>query len=290
MDAIDQALAQVRAEIEHIQKYLAKLQEAERELVMVRETRQAIAQGWQASHAAVPDKNTAPDLPTGQFVAAQPTPEAQSPLASEILRLLQATAHAMTPREIDTALRSAGRQMHGNAVTSTLSRLARNGSLVRQEGAKYSLPSRASRVSASPGSLTEPMARRSRPLSLAAQAHTVLQEVGKPLTADQIVAALRAKGQDVNPRSVITALYHLAQDGQIFRRMGSKKFGLLEWAEQPNGHDEAMELSDTTVTYDEDLDEESTMAGHTGGGMPSTEETIPVIYDNNNFVASGRSE
>jgi Fe2+ or Zn2+ uptake regulation protein len=293
MDALDQALAQVRAEIEHIKEYLAKLQEAERELVMVRETRQAIAQGWQASHANVSEKIAAPDVAAESLVAARPTPEAHLPLATAILHLLQTSDRAMTPLEIDTALRSVGRQMHKNAVTSKLSALAKSGTVVKQEGAKYSLPSRTTTAITPERPISEKAVPRSRPKSLATQVHAVLQEVGKPLTGNEIVEVLRAKGQDIKPASVITALYHMAQYGEIFRRVGSKTFGLLEWPEQPNGHDGTMGLLDMPGTPKEDLNDNSATVEYKSSRdvNASTEgDEVRNTNDNNNIMAAEELE
>lgn len=238
MDAIDQALAQVKSEIEHTRAYLAKLQEAEQELIRVREARHALAQVWnppQAPEAAIANQNSVRNSETETPVPVEQAPQAQLPLPSEIVRLLRLGNRAMTPAEIDAELRAAGRSMHENAVTSALSKLVKKKVLQRRAGARYSLPSRASELLSMLDGVAEKDTRRSRPRSIASQAYDILREAGKPMAAKEIVAALRESGQAVNPRSVITALYHYAQDGQLFRRLGSRTFGLLAWPEQSIG-------------------------------------------------------
>jgi hypothetical protein len=69
------------------------------------------------------------------------------------------------------------------------------------------------------------------PTSLAGQAYTILKKVGTPLTGAEIAAQLQREGREVNPRSVITSVYHCAHDGQLFKLVGAKTFGLLEWGD-----------------------------------------------------------
>jgi hypothetical protein len=226
MDAIDQALAQVRAEIEHIQRYLAQLQEAERELVTVRATRQNIVREWQFSDTR-PSRVASP-LPPPPGVQQGNVQKAQQPLAKEILQLLRISDHAMTPIEIDRILRNAGREMHVNAVTSTLARLAKTHEVVRAAGAKYSLPAQ-SGDTGDQHTVSESLPVR--PTSIAGQAYSLLKRIGRPLTGEEIAAHLQAEGEPVNPRSVVTALYHSAQDNQLFQLVKSKTFGLLEWGQ-----------------------------------------------------------
>jgi hypothetical protein len=233
MDAIDQALAQVRSEIERIRQYLAQLQETERELAMLQESRQVIAQQWSAP----------PTQPAsgGILSSASPVASAEIPrgpikrgmqptLSMDILQLLKSTGRPMAPIEIDAELRKRGRDMHVNAVTSGLSRLLKSQLVIKDESAKYALATSLARVE---GNMSV------SPTSLAGQAYVVLKKVGRPLTGKQITEYLQSEGHQVNPRSVITALYHYAQDGQLFRRVGSKTFGLLEW--------EAADIQPTTA-------------------------------------------
>jgi HB1, ASXL, restriction endonuclease HTH domain len=243
MDAIDQALAQVKSEIEHTRTYLAKLLEAESELITAQEARHTLAQGWnspRAPEAAIPDQNPVREIPTVAPVGGGEAPQTQPPLSSEIIRLLGSGNRAMTPAEIDAELRATGRHMHENAVTSTLSKLVKRKVLVKRPGARYALPSQAGKLLTVLEGLPEKEARRSRPPSIATQAYNILREAGRPLTVNEIVAVFQERGQDVNRRSVMTSLYHWAQDGQFFRLLGPKTFGLLEWPEQPISPKEMM--------------------------------------------------
>jgi hypothetical protein len=225
MDAIDQALSQVRAEIERIRQYLAQLQETEKELATLRETRQVIAQQWYVLPADTAPNGIPPSVPP---VPSPKPPYARrkrgvgQPLVTDILQLLKSTGRAMAPIEIDTELRKRGRDMHTNAVTSALARLRKNHLVTKDEAAKYSVVTPSGRI--------EDTIIVSQ-TSLAGQAYAVLKKVGRPLTGEEITAQLAAEGQQINPRSVVTSLYHCAQDGQLFRRLGAKTFGLLEWGD-----------------------------------------------------------
>jgi hypothetical protein len=203
MDAIDQALTQVRTEIERIRQYLAQLQETEKELVTLRDTRQVIAQQW--SVPVLPTEPASNGIsPSGSHVSSvTSSPSRRSrrkrgvgqPLAMDILQLLKSTGRPMAPIEIDTELRKRGRDMHANAVTSVLSRLLKNGHVVKDEAAKYSLTPPSPRVGES---------IVVSPTSLAGQAYAILQRGGTPLTGDQITMQLQSEGREINPRSVIT--------------------------------------------------------------------------------------
>lgn len=230
MDAIDQALTQVRTEIERIRHYLAQLQETEKELATLRDTRQVIAQQWSVPVLPIqPASNGI--FPSGTHVSPVTSPHTRrgrrkrgvgQPLAMDILQLLKSSGRPMAPIEIDMELRKRGRDMHANAVTSVLSRLLKNGHVVKDEAAKYSLAPRSARVGES---------IVVSPTSLAGQAYAILQKVGTPLTGEQITVQLQSEGHEINPRSVITSVYHYAQDGQLFKLVGPKTFGLLEWGD-----------------------------------------------------------
>jgi hypothetical protein len=184
MDAVDQALTQVRSEIAHIQQYLSQLQETERKLVMLREARQVIAREWQGSDSRQPLSRLTSSLPPTQNVQQDTVVKGQPPLTTDIMQLLQTSDRAMTPAEIDAALRKAGRQMHPNAVTSTLSRLAKNGEVTKDEGAKYSITE---------DKLPLPAPVLIRPDSTVGLVYAILKEAGRPLTGMEIAAQLQAK-------------------------------------------------------------------------------------------------
>ena len=116
--------------------------------------------------------------------------------------------------------------MHVNAVTSVLARLAKTHEVVKAAGAHYSLPVQPSNIG-DHHPVSEPLPVR--PTSIAAQCYALLKRIGRPLTGEEIAVQLQAEGDTVNPRSVVTALYHSAQDGQLFQLTGPKTFGLLEW-------------------------------------------------------------
>ena len=160
--------AQVRAEIEHIQRYLTQLREIERELMTARETRHNIVREWQFS--GTPPSRAASTAPPTTVVQHRNLRKGQRTLVDDILQVLQTSDQYIGPGPFPV-----------------------------------------------------------RAASIAGQSYTLLKQIGRPLTGEEIAAQLQAEGESVNPRSVITALYHYAQDGQLFRRISPKTFGLLEW-------------------------------------------------------------
>ena len=230
MDAIDQALTQLRTEIERIRQYLVQLQETEKELATLRDTRQVIAQQWSvpvlptepASNGIFPNGSHVSSVISSPSRRSRRKRGVEQPLAMDILQLLKSIGRPMPPIEIDRELRNRGRDMHTNAVTSVLSRLLKNGQVVKDEAANYSLAPQSPRVGES---------IIVSPTSLAGQAYAILQRVGTPLTGEQITMQLQSEGHEINPRSVITSLYHCAQDKQLFKLVGAKTFGLLEWGD-----------------------------------------------------------
>lgn len=289
MDAIDQALTQVRAEIERIRQYLAQLQETEKELATLRDTRQVIAQQWSAP--VVPTQPTSngifPGTPHGSPPTSSPPRTRRrkrgmgQPLAMDILQLLKSTGRPMAPIEIDTELRKRGREMHVNAVTSVLSRLLKDHHVDKDEGAKYSLARQSGRVG---GSIIV------SPTSLAGQAYAILKRVGTPLTGEQLAVQLQNEGREINPRSVITSLYHCAQDGQLFKLVGAKTFGLLEWGDSgilPAVAQPLLEEADTHQSGEEAFER------RVDGSTENKDEQEPAILSNttrNNNALDGMPE
>lgn len=149
--------------------------------------------------------------------------------------------------------------MHVNAVTSAVAKLVKRRKLVKAPGALYSVPAQPIDVEES---LTEQLSVR--PSSIAAQAYTVLKQAGKPMTTEAVSALLQEEDKSINPRSVATSLYHSAQDGILFRRLGSKLFGLLEW-----NHDGGEAISSEDKLSDQDQQQWRSIS--------ETENTAPLL-------------
>ena len=67
--------------------------------------------------------------------------------------------------------------------------------------------------------------------SLPAQVYAVLRDAGKPLTGEQIMAALIAKGGTPSKASLMGAIYRAAKQHHLFSLVRPGTFGLLEWPE-----------------------------------------------------------
>jgi hypothetical protein len=59
-------------------------------------------------------------------------------------------------------------------------------------------------------------------------AYSVLKEAGKPLTGDQIIPLMAARGCTSTKQSILGAIYRAAKSGDRFT-VGRGVFGLLEW-------------------------------------------------------------
>jgi hypothetical protein len=67
--------------------------------------------------------------------------------------------------------------------------------------------------------------------SLPAQVYAVLRDAGKPLTGEQIMSALIAKGGTPSKASLMGAIYRAAKQHHLFSLVRPGTFGLLEWPE-----------------------------------------------------------
>jgi hypothetical protein len=67
--------------------------------------------------------------------------------------------------------------------------------------------------------------------SIPAQVYAVLRDAGKPLTGDQIMGSLAARGKNIAKPTVMGAIYRAAKHGKLFRLVAPGTFGLLEWPE-----------------------------------------------------------
>jgi hypothetical protein len=73
--------------------------------------------------------------------------------------------------------------------------------------------------------------RSTREHSIPAQVYAVLRDAGKPLTGDQIMGLLAARGRNIAKPTVMGAIYRSAKNGKLFRLVAPGTFGLLEWPE-----------------------------------------------------------
>jgi hypothetical protein len=64
-------------------------------------------------------------------------------------------------------------------------------------------------------------------------AYSVLKEAGKPLTGDQIIPLMVARGCTSTKQSILGAIYRAAKNGDRFT-VGRGVFGLLEWDAEPD--------------------------------------------------------
>jgi hypothetical protein len=64
--------------------------------------------------------------------------------------------------------------------------------------------------------------------SIPALAYALLQEAGKPLTGDEILSRMEARGRKVKKSTLLGALYHNASINRLFKVVASKTFWLLE--------------------------------------------------------------
>ena len=238
---------------------------------MLCETRQDIARVWQVSDTSQVPSAVLSSRSVTSVVKSPSLRKGQRPLTDDVLELLHTTGQAMTPIEIDKALRANGREMHANAVTSAVAKLVKRRRLVKAPGALYSVP-------AQPIAVEEPLLEQLpvRPSSIAAQAYVILKQAGRPMTAEEITALLQEEDKSINPRSVATSLYHSAQDGVLFRRLGPKLFGLLDWKQvaEDMDHDEKEAISSEDRSSDQDQKQ--------WRGTSEKENTAPLFFAEDN--------
>ena len=70
---------------------------------------------------------------------------------------------------------------------------------------------------------------RSNTVSIPHLVSSILKEAGKPLTGDQIIPVLAAKGKLVTRNTLLSVIYRLIQHKKIFKLVSPGTFGLLEW-------------------------------------------------------------
>ncbi len=61
--------------------------------------------------------------------------------------------------------------------------------------------------------------------------HQVLKEAGKPLTIDQMLPLIVARGRQVGKLTLMSVIYRCVKKEQFFRLVSRGTFGLLEWPE-----------------------------------------------------------
>ena len=71
-------------------------------------------------------------------------------------------------------------------------------------------------------------------------ARAILHEQGTPLTGDQITQIAKSKGKAVSRSSLMGGLYRCTKEGKYFKLVAPGTFGLLEWENHSEEHDESM--------------------------------------------------
>lgn len=111
--------------------------------------------------------------------------------------------------------------------------------IMQQEGQDSLTPQQLIAVlgAPSPAPTASPRKNKIQQGSIPDHVRTILLQSGKPLSVDQIMEALTARGKRVTRISAVGSLYRLAKKKVVFRLVRPGVFGLLEWPEEEDGHD-----------------------------------------------------